>query len=54
MTRKRFIKLLMSRGYDRNFANNYVRLVKVLTKSYQKEWDLLNHKTYGDKIYKRI
>lgn len=36
--RKRFVKLLMSIGYSRNFANWYAWYVNLIGKSYQNAW----------------
>jgi hypothetical protein len=41
MTRKRFIKLVMSRKHDRNFANYYAHRAMDLANSYQEFWNLL-------------
>lgn len=41
MTRKRFIKLIMSRRHDRNFANYYANRAMDLANSYQEFWNLL-------------
>lgn len=40
MTRKRFIKLVMARGHDRNFANYFAHRAMDLANSYQEFWDL--------------
>lgn len=41
MTRKRFIKLVMSRKHDRDFANYYARRAMELSNSYREFWRLL-------------
>lgn len=40
MTRKRFVKLLMARGYDRNGANNMATLAQAKGYSYEKAYRL--------------
>lgn len=35
MTRKRFVKLMMSKGYDRNEANAYAQQVRENGRSYE-------------------
>ena len=39
MTRKRYVKLLMSMGYSRNTANAMAQKVQVMGKTYQKTYD---------------
>ena len=53
MTRKRFVKLLMSRGFDRNFCNYYTRsYAPRCFKSYQEIWDDMNWvPDYCEKTY---
>ena len=38
MTRKRFVKLVMSCGHDRNYANARAKGAMLLYKSYQRAW----------------
>lgn len=38
MTRKRFVKLVMSCGYDRNYANTYAAAAVMEYGSYQSVW----------------
>lgn len=42
MTRKRFIKLLMSQGVQRNDAEAIVRIVQILQKAGEQKWKKLN------------
>ena len=49
MTRKRFIRLLMADGYDRNSAHAYVRFVNANGKSYKTAYDTyLSVRRFGD------
>lgn len=42
MTRKRFVKLMMSRGYCRNEINDYANtLIESGDFSYQEAWDFI-------------
>lgn len=38
MTRKRFVKLVMSRGFQRNAANRYADAVSASQRPYGEEW----------------
>lgn len=44
MTRKRFVKMLMARGYSRNSANFYAEAVVAGGGSYREEWQRLEVK----------
>ena len=51
MTRKRFVKLLMSKGYDRNEAQELARVSILLGKSYE---DAYNEYGYHWASFKNI
>lgn len=59
MTRKRFIKLMMSRGYCRNKMNDYVNtLIESGSFSYREAWNFMPVTKYNweevEKIFEKF
>lgn len=59
MTRKRFVKLMMSRGHTRNEINDYVNtLIESDDFSYQEAWDFIPITKYDwekvEKIFEKF